>query len=48
MTRDQNLPSGIFRTYDIRGIVDEDLTAPRVRQIGLGLGLAFSLRARER
>lgn len=39
MTRDQNLPSGIFRTYDIRGIVDEDLTAPRVRQIGLGLGL---------
>ncbi|NCF98530.1 MAG: phosphomannomutase [Planctomycetia bacterium] len=39
MTRDQNLPNGIFRTYDIRGIVDEDLTAPRVRQIGLGLGL---------
>lgn len=39
MSQNIDLPEGIFRTYDIRGIVDEDLTADRVRQIGLGLGL---------
>ncbi|MGE4619484.1 MAG: phosphomannomutase/phosphoglucomutase [Planctomycetota bacterium] len=33
-----DLPQGIFRTYDIRGIVDKDLTEEIVEQIGLGLG----------
>lgn len=32
------LPAGIFRTYDIRGIVGKDLTEAIVEQIGLGLG----------
>ena len=39
MNQPSDLPLGIFRTYDIRGIVGEDLTSDRVRQIGLGLGL---------
>ena len=34
-----DLPEGIFRTYDIRGIVGTDLTEPIVEQIGLGLGV---------
>ena len=38
MNENSPLPQGIFRTYDIRGIVDEDLTPDRIRQIGLGLG----------
>ena len=33
-----DLPAGIFRTYDIRGIVGKDLTEEIVEQIGLGLG----------
>ena len=33
-----NLPQQIFRTYDIRGIVGEDLNEAIVEQIGLGLG----------
>ena len=33
-----DLPQSIFRTYDIRGIVDKDLTEEIVEQIGLGLG----------
>jgi phosphomannomutase/phosphoglucomutase len=32
------LPGSIFKAYDIRGIVDETLTAGIVRQIGLALG----------
>ena len=32
------LPEHIFRAYDIRGIVGEDLTEEIVRQIGLGYG----------
>ena len=39
MNQQGDLPIGIFRTYDIRGIVEEDLTVDRIRQIGLGLGL---------
>ena len=34
-----DLPQGIFRTYDIRGIVGEDLSEQIVEQIGLGLGV---------
>ncbi|MFQ5653246.1 MAG: phosphomannomutase/phosphoglucomutase [Planctomycetota bacterium] len=33
-----DLPERIFRAYDIRGIVDDDLTEENVRQIGLGYG----------
>ncbi|MDE0960971.1 MAG: phosphomannomutase/phosphoglucomutase [Planctomycetota bacterium] len=36
------LPERIFRTYDIRGIVGEDLTEEIVEQIGLGLGKLLS------
>ncbi len=36
------LPERIFRTYDIRGIVGEDLTEEIVEQIGLGLGQLLS------
>lgn len=32
------LPEGIFRAYDIRGIIDQDLNTQVVRQIALGLG----------
>ncbi|SDK43057.1 phosphomannomutase [Methylophilus rhizosphaerae] len=32
------LPASIFKAYDIRGIVDDTLTADIVRQIGLALG----------
>ncbi len=32
------LPEHIFRAYDIRGIVDRDLSVEVVRQIGLGYG----------
>jgi len=37
-----DLPQRIFRTYDIRGIVGEDLTDDIVEQIGLGLGTLLS------
>lgn len=33
-----SLPASIFKAYDIRGIVDDTLTADIVRQIGLALG----------
>lgn len=33
-----NLPKEIFRAYDIRGIVDEQLTPDIVEQIGLAIG----------
>lgn len=33
-----NMPAEIFRAYDIRGIVDEGLTADIVRQIGRAIG----------
>ena len=33
-----NVPAEIFRTYDIRGIVDRTLTSPIVREIGRALG----------
>ncbi|HIG06186.1 MAG TPA: phosphomannomutase/phosphoglucomutase [Planctomycetes bacterium] len=36
------LPERIFRTYDIRGIVGEDLTEEIVERIGLGLGQLLS------
>ena len=32
------LPPEIFKAYDIRGIVDQTLTADIVRRIGHGLG----------
>ncbi|MHB8254504.1 MAG: phosphomannomutase/phosphoglucomutase [Acidiferrobacter sp.] len=31
-------PRGIFKSYDIRGIVDRELTAPHVRAIGQAIG----------
>lgn len=34
----QFLPASIFKAYDIRGIVDDTLTAEIVKQIGLALG----------
>ena len=36
-------PSGIFKAYDIRGVVDETLTEPGVRQIGHALGWLMTL-----
>ncbi len=35
---DMNIPASIFKAYDIRGIVDETLTEPATRAIGLALG----------
>ena len=32
------LPASIFKAYDIRGIVDDTLTADVVRAVGVGLG----------
>ena len=37
-TRSHNLDASIFRTYDIRGIVDESLTTETVFAIGQALG----------
>ena len=42
------LPSHIFRAYDIRGIVDEDLTEDIVRRIGLGYGTLLASEGRRR
>ena len=36
------LPEGIFRAYDIRGIVEEDLSEEVVFKIALGLGHLLS------
>ena len=33
-----NVPTHIFREYDIRGIAEEELTDPTVRLIGRGYG----------
>ena len=38
MTQSPPIASGIFKAYDIRGIVDKTLTEPAVRSIGLVLG----------
>ena len=38
-----NLPSHIFREYDIRGNADEELTSETIRAIGLAYG-TFLLR----
>ena len=35
------LREAIFREYDIRGIVDEDLTAETVELLGKGIGTYF-------
>ena len=42
------LPQHIFRAYDIRGIVDEDLTEDVVRQIGLGFGSLMASEGRRK
>lgn len=41
------LPGSIFKAYDIRGIVDEALTADIVRQIGLALGSQVQARGEQ-
>jgi len=38
----------IFREYDIRGVVDEDLTPDVVRQLGLGIGSYLARRGARR
>ena len=42
------LPEQIFRAYDIRGIVGEDLTEDIVRRIGLGYGTLMRNEQRRR
>ena len=37
-TASQQIPASIFRAYDIRGIVDEELTVESVRLISQGIG----------
>ena len=42
--RTSQIPSGIFRAYDIRGIVDQELTLDVVYTLGLAIGnAAFEL-----
>ncbi|MEY2776991.1 MAG: hypothetical protein RLY30_1089 [Pseudomonadota bacterium] len=41
-------PSGIFKAYDIRGVVDETLTEAGVRQIGHALGWQMTLEGQTR
>ena len=36
--RTSQIPSGIFRAYDIRGIVEQELTVDRVYTLGLAIG----------
>ncbi|HSG29792.1 MAG TPA: phosphomannomutase/phosphoglucomutase, partial [Candidatus Krumholzibacterium sp.] len=36
-----DIPKKIFREYDIRGLVDEDLTDEGVRRLGLAMAFAF-------
>ncbi len=40
-TFNKRMNTNIFREYDIRGIVGDDLNADTVRQIGLGIGTYF-------
>ncbi|NBV88758.1 MAG: phosphomannomutase/phosphoglucomutase, partial [Betaproteobacteria bacterium] len=41
-------PSGIFKAYDIRGVVDETLTEDGVRQIGQALGWQMTISGQAR
>ena len=41
-------PSGIFKAYDIRGVVDETLTEDGVRQIGQALGWHMTISGQAR
>lgn len=43
-----HLPEQIFRAYDIRGIVGEDLSVDIVRQIGLGYGTLMATEGRRK
>ena len=44
----QELPEHIFRAYDIRGIVDEDLTPAIVHDIGLAIGTEVRARKQDK